>query len=82
MTQRPANYQELRENRAGIRRKAMDKDRIDGAAKQAKGSIKEAAGKVTGDKSTELKGKTEQAAGKIQGEYGKAKDDVRDALKR
>jgi len=27
----------------------MDKDRIKGAAKQAKGAVKEAAGKVTGD---------------------------------
>ena len=27
----------------------MDKDRIAGAAKQAKGAVKEAAGKVTGD---------------------------------
>ena len=27
----------------------MDKDRIEGAAKQAKGKVKEAWGKVTGD---------------------------------
>ena len=27
----------------------MDKDRIEGAANQAKGALKEAAGKVTGD---------------------------------
>ena len=27
----------------------MDKDRVKGAAKQAKGSVKEAAGKLTGD---------------------------------
>jgi uncharacterized protein YjbJ (UPF0337 family) len=27
----------------------MDKDRIAGAAKQAKGAVKQAAGKVTGD---------------------------------
>ncbi len=32
----------------------MDKNRIEGAAKQVKGSVKEAIGRVTGDKSTEL----------------------------
>jgi uncharacterized protein YjbJ (UPF0337 family) len=29
---------------------AMDKDRVEGAAKQAKGALKDAAGKVTGEK--------------------------------
>jgi uncharacterized protein YjbJ (UPF0337 family) len=29
--------------------KAMDKDRVAGAAKQAKGAVKDAAGKLTGD---------------------------------
>ncbi|GAE59653.1 hypothetical protein XPN_1559, partial [Xanthomonas arboricola pv. pruni MAFF 301427] len=32
----------------------MDKNRIEGTAKQVKGSIKETVGRVTGDKSTEL----------------------------
>ena len=35
----------------------MDKDRIEGAGKQAKGSVKEALGKVTGDAKTEADGK-------------------------
>ncbi len=60
----------------------MDKDRIDGAAKQVKGSIKEAAGKVTGNAKTELEGKAEKAAGKVQGAVGQAKDDARNALKK
>lgn len=38
----------------------MDKNRIDGAAKQVKGSVKEAIGRVTGDKSTELEGAAER----------------------
>ncbi len=37
----------------------MDEDRIAGAAKQVKGTIKEAAGKVTGNTRTEVEGKTE-----------------------
>ncbi len=51
----------------------MDKDRIEGAAKQAKGSVKDAAGKVTGD--TKL-----QAEGKLQNAVGGLKDKAREAL--
>lgn len=60
----------------------MDKDRIDGAAEQAKGSVKEAIGKVTGNKTTQAEGAAEKTAGKVEGEAGKAKDAVRDAVKK
>jgi uncharacterized protein YjbJ (UPF0337 family) len=36
----------------------MDKDRIKGSAEQAKGAVKEAAGKVLGDKKLQTEGKT------------------------
>ena len=58
----------------------MDKDRIDGAAKQAKGAIKEAVGKVTGDKKTQAEGVAEKAAGKVQNSVGGAKDAARKTL--
>jgi uncharacterized protein YjbJ (UPF0337 family) len=35
----------------------MDKDRIKGSAQQAKGKVKEVAGKVTGDAKLESEGK-------------------------
>ena len=57
----------------------MDKDRIEGVAKQAKGSVKEALGKVTGDAKLEGEGKAEKVAGKVQNAAGGAKDAVRDA---
>ena len=57
----------------------MDKDRLAGAAEQAKGSLKEAIGKVTGDAKTQAEGAAEKAAGKVQNTAGKAKDAVRDA---
>ena len=38
----------------------MDKDRIKGSAEQAKGAVKEAAGKVFGDKKLETEGKAER----------------------
>jgi uncharacterized protein YjbJ (UPF0337 family) len=44
----------------------MDKDRIEGSAKQTKGAVKEAAGKVVGDKKLETDGKADKAAGKVQ----------------
>ncbi|MDE8347725.1 MAG: CsbD family protein [Acidocella sp.] len=59
----------------------MDKDRIDGAAKQVKGTIKEAIGKVTGDTKTEAEGVGEKATGKVQSSVGGAKDALRNALK-
>ena len=58
----------------------MDKDRIEGAAKQAKGAIKDAAGKVTGDEKMQAEGKADKAAGKVQNTVGGAKDGVRDAV--
>jgi uncharacterized protein YjbJ (UPF0337 family) len=58
----------------------MDKDRVDGAMNQAKGAIKEGAGKVTGDKKLEAEGTAEKTAGKVQNAVGGAKDAARDAL--
>jgi len=55
----------------------MDKDRIKGSANQAKGAIKEAAGKVTGDAKLEAEGKGDKLAGKIQNAVGGMKDAVR-----
>jgi uncharacterized protein YjbJ (UPF0337 family) len=45
---------------------AMDKDRFKGSAEQAKGAVKETAGKVFGDKKLETEGKTDKATGKVQ----------------
>lgn len=59
----------------------MDKDRTAGIGHQVKGSVKEAAGKVTGDKKLEAEGKGEKLGGKIQNAVGGAKDSVRDATK-
>ena len=59
----------------------MDKDRIEGAAKQAKGAVKELVGKVTGDTKTQAEGTAEKAAGKVQSTVGGAKDGLRDAVK-
>jgi uncharacterized protein YjbJ (UPF0337 family) len=56
---------------------AMDKDRIKGSAEQAKGAVKQTAGKLFGDKKLETEGKTDKAAGKVQNAIGGLKDAVR-----
>jgi len=56
---------------------AMDKDRIKGSTEQAKGAMKETAGKVFGDKKLETEGKTDKAAGKVQNAVGGLKDAMR-----
>ena len=48
----------------------MDKDRVEGAAHQVKGAVKEAVGKVTGDAKTQAEGASEKAAGKVQNAVG------------
>jgi uncharacterized protein YjbJ (UPF0337 family) len=58
----------------------MDKDRIEGMGHEAKGAVKEAFGKVTGDNKTEAEGTAEKAGGKVQNAFGGAKDAVRDAV--
>ena len=55
----------------------MDKDRINGAANQAKGAIKETAGKMTGDTKLQTEGVLDKAKGKIESAVGGAKDTLR-----
>ena len=52
----------------------MNKDRIQGSAHQAKGAMKEAAGKMTGDAKLKAEGAAEKTAGKVQNAFGGAKD--------
>ena len=49
----------------------MDKDRIKGAAQQAKGSLKKAVGRVTRDSKLKTEGALDQAAGKLKKVEGK-----------
>jgi uncharacterized protein YjbJ (UPF0337 family) len=56
---------------------AMNKDRIKGSAEQAKGKVKEVAGKATGDKKLQGEGKAQKVGGKIRNALGGLKDAVR-----
>jgi uncharacterized protein YjbJ (UPF0337 family) len=60
----------------------MDKDRIAGAAKEIKGSVKKIIGKATGDAKLKADGNADKAEGKVQNAVGGLKDTMRDALKK
>lgn len=60
----------------------MHKDEATGAAKDISGSIKEAAGKATGNERLEAEGAAERLAGKVEKGIGALKDAARDALKK
>jgi len=51
-----------------------DHDRIEGAAKNIGGKVKEAAGKLTGDEKLKAEGRAEQVEGKVQNAVGGVKD--------
>lgn len=59
-----------------------DHDRIEGAAKQAGGSIKEGIGKLTGDEKLKAEGRAEKVEGKVQNTVGGIKNTVREGDKR
>jgi uncharacterized protein YjbJ (UPF0337 family) len=59
----------------------MNKDRIAGAADQAKGAVKETVGKLIGDQKLQAEGTVDKLTGKVESAVGGAKDAIRDAVK-
>ena len=59
----------------------MDKEHVKGAADKAKGAIKDAAGKATGDPSLQAEGKMDKAKGAAHQAAGDIKDAARRASK-
>ena len=55
----------------------MDRNRIEGAAQQVKGSMKEALGRATNSPGMVAEGSGDRAAGKVQGTFGRVLDAVR-----
>jgi uncharacterized protein YjbJ (UPF0337 family) len=58
----------------------MNKDQVKGRVEQAKGSVKETAGKAVGNPNLQSEGKVDKAAGKVQATYGDGKDKVKSAV--
>jgi uncharacterized protein YjbJ (UPF0337 family) len=61
---------------------AMDRNRVVGSAKEAKGAVKEPVGKATGDPKLQADGRADKIEGKTQNAIGGAMDTVRNALKK
>jgi uncharacterized protein YjbJ (UPF0337 family) len=59
----------------------MDREHIKGAADKVKGTIKETAGKITGDRSLESEGKFDKAKGDVHHAAGNVKDAARNLTK-
>lgn len=54
----------------------MDENRLEGAARDLGGNIKNAAGNLTGDSKLQAEGTIDQVVGTAQRAYGKVKDKV------
>lgn len=52
----------------------MNKDRVEGKAKDIAGRVQRQAGEWTGDSDMQVKGVAKQAEGKVQNAVGKVKD--------
>ena len=59
----------------------VDKNRVSGAADQAKGAVKSAVGKATGDEKLKAEGAADTTIGKVKSAVGGAADAVRDATR-
>lgn len=57
----------------------MDREHVKGAADKVKGTIKDAAGKLTDDKKLQSEGKFDKAKGSAHNVAGDVKDAVREA---
>jgi uncharacterized protein YjbJ (UPF0337 family) len=60
----------------------MDKDRVEGAAKNVKGKAKTAAGKLLGDEKLKNEGRADQVKGKLQNTVGGIKDKIDEQSKK
>jgi uncharacterized protein YjbJ (UPF0337 family) len=58
----------------------MNKDQVKGRAEQAKGNVKEQAGKAVGNPNLRDEGKVDKVTGKAQATYGDTKEKVKNAV--
>lgn len=59
----------------------MNKDQVEGRVDEAKGKIKELAGRVIANDRLEAEGKADLASGKVQAKFGDTKEAVKDKAK-
>jgi uncharacterized protein YjbJ (UPF0337 family) len=60
----------------------VDKDRVEGAAKNIGGKVKEGVGKAVGDEKLRREGQTDQVKGRAENAIGGIKDKAREELRK
>jgi uncharacterized protein YjbJ (UPF0337 family) len=60
----------------------VDDDRVEGAAKNLGGKLKEGVGKVLGDEKLRREGQVDQVKGRAENAIGGIKDEAREKLER
>lgn len=58
----------------------VNKDQVKGVGKQVRGSVKQTAGRVTGNRRTEAEGAAEKTVGKVQKGFGDVKEKIKGAF--
>ena len=58
----------------------INKEQVKGRVEEAKGTIKEVAGKLVGNEKLEAEGKVQKIVGKAEAKFGDVKKNVKDAL--
>lgn len=61
---------------------SINKDQVQGRVDRAKGGVKEAIGKATGDKNLEVRGNIQKNVGAVRASFGDAKADVAKIVKK
>jgi uncharacterized protein YjbJ (UPF0337 family) len=59
----------------------INKDQVEGRAKEVAGKTKEVVGKIVGNKNLQVEGTVEKGTGAVQGKIGDLKEDVKKAVK-
>ena len=60
---------------------SINKDQVEGRIDEAKGAIKEVAGKIVGNPSLELRGNVEKNLGKVQAKVGEIREELTKPIK-
>ena len=60
---------------------SINKDQVEGRAKEAAGKVQEVAGKVVGNTNQQVKGNINKNVGAAQAKFGDVKSDIKDSIK-
>jgi uncharacterized protein YjbJ (UPF0337 family) len=77
---RTASFEAAAQGTTSIERTVMNKDQVKGRVEEAKGNIKEQAGKAVGNPNLRDEGTADKVSVKVKNTYVDAKEKVKDAV--